>query len=344
MAPPPPVSGGSAGLLGGLLRDVSRSFYLSLRLLPKPVRPQIGLAYLLARATDTIADTRIVPRGDRLETLGRLRERIRGTDTRPVGVESLIQGQSSEAEATLLRRIEEALGLLGTLGSSDLALVRGVLETITSGQELDLRRFPEEPAGVVHSLVSMEELWDYTHRVAGCVGAFWTRICFAHLPHPPGCDVERMVRLGLGYGQGLQLVNILRDIPADLKMGRCYVPSEEMVPLGLRPADLTMPENELKFRPLHLRLSRLAEGRLRDGWDYTLELPRGWWRVRVACALPVLIGRRTLRLLAGSKVLNPSSRVKVPRQEVRGMLARVLLCAPFPKRMARLWDTAPGQG
>ena len=44
-------------LLTELLRDVSRSFYLTLRVLPRPVRPQIGLAYLLARATDTIADT-----------------------------------------------------------------------------------------------------------------------------------------------------------------------------------------------------------------------------------------------------------------------------------------------
>ena len=44
-------------VLNGLLQGVSRSFYLTLRVLPGSIRPQIGLAYLLARTTDTIADT-----------------------------------------------------------------------------------------------------------------------------------------------------------------------------------------------------------------------------------------------------------------------------------------------
>ena len=44
-------------LLGPILRDVSRAFYLTLRVLPGEVRQSIGLFYLLARTTDTIADT-----------------------------------------------------------------------------------------------------------------------------------------------------------------------------------------------------------------------------------------------------------------------------------------------
>jgi farnesyl-diphosphate farnesyltransferase len=47
--------------LTDLLKATSRSFYLTLRVLPAAVRPQISLAYLLARTTDTIADTEIVP-------------------------------------------------------------------------------------------------------------------------------------------------------------------------------------------------------------------------------------------------------------------------------------------
>ena len=46
--------------LNDLLKATSRSFYLTLRVLPAAVRPQIGLAYLLARTTDTIADTELV--------------------------------------------------------------------------------------------------------------------------------------------------------------------------------------------------------------------------------------------------------------------------------------------
>src|SRR5436190_24075837 len=64
--------------LTDLLKQTSRSFYLTLRVLPRAIRPQIGLAYLLARTTDTIADTEIVPVTQRLEALQKLRERILG--------------------------------------------------------------------------------------------------------------------------------------------------------------------------------------------------------------------------------------------------------------------------
>src|SRR5687767_2210133 len=52
-----------------LLKAVSRSFYLSIRLLPAGLRRPIALAYLLARATDTIADTAPLPSNERLAHL-----------------------------------------------------------------------------------------------------------------------------------------------------------------------------------------------------------------------------------------------------------------------------------
>ena len=76
-----PTHQAQSELLGNLLRDVSRSFYLTLRVFPGAVRKQIGLAYLLARTTDTVADTEIVPMQQRLEALERLRTRIKGTAT-----------------------------------------------------------------------------------------------------------------------------------------------------------------------------------------------------------------------------------------------------------------------
>src|SRR5689334_23484713 len=71
-------------LLTALLQEVSRSFYKTLRVLPGKIRPQISLAYLLARTTDTIADTGLVPLEQRLEALAALRKRILGTSTHAV--------------------------------------------------------------------------------------------------------------------------------------------------------------------------------------------------------------------------------------------------------------------
>src|ERR1051325_10166229 len=85
-------------LLTDLLKHVSRSFYLTLRVLPRPIRPQIGLAYLLARTPDTIADTRLVPLEQRLESLRALRERILGTSSAPLEFGELARQQGSTAE------------------------------------------------------------------------------------------------------------------------------------------------------------------------------------------------------------------------------------------------------
>jgi farnesyl-diphosphate farnesyltransferase len=56
--------------LGGkLLASVSRSFYLTLKALPKALREPISLAYLLARTADTMADTVEVPEEVRMQCL-----------------------------------------------------------------------------------------------------------------------------------------------------------------------------------------------------------------------------------------------------------------------------------
>src|SRR5260370_23512733 len=89
-------------ILTSLLRDVSRSFYLTLRVLPAGIRPQIGLAYLLARTTDTIADTELVPSDQRLEALHVLRGRILGRCHAPLKFAELARQQGSPAERALL--------------------------------------------------------------------------------------------------------------------------------------------------------------------------------------------------------------------------------------------------
>src|SRR5579864_4242856 len=99
-------------ILTSLLRDVSRSFYLTLWILPSDIRPQIGLAYLLARTTDTIADTDLVPVDQRLEALQALRERILGRQDAPLEFAELARRQGSPAEAALLGACQTSLDLL----------------------------------------------------------------------------------------------------------------------------------------------------------------------------------------------------------------------------------------
>jgi len=323
-------------LLGYLLKEVSRSFYLTLRVLPGAIRPQIGLAYLLARATDTVADTKLVPVQARLDALQQLRVRILGESSAPLDFGRLAGNQGTPAERVLLERIESALGLLNDLTAEDRRLVRSVLAIITSGQELDLQRFGSASAQHVRALQSAAELDDYTFRVAGCVGEFWTRMCCAHLYANRKLDAAQLVADGIRFGKGLQLVNILRDLPRDLQEGRCYLPEPDLTSLQLRPADLLTPANETRLRPLYSRYLKQAEEHLAVGWRYTNSLPRSSVRVRLACAWPILIGVQTLQLLQHERALDPAHRVKVSRAQVRSILWRSVALYPFAGAWKRL--------
>ena len=316
--------------LNDLLKRTSRSFYLTLRVLPRAVRPQIGLAYLLARTTDTVADTELVPPAQRLEALEQLRARILGGSTARLDFSRLARQQGSPAERTLLERCEDSIALLQKLSADDVHLIHHVLDTIISGQKLDLQRFADASEKNIVALQTETELDDYTWRVAGCVGEFWTKMCRAHLFPDARLDDSPLLTDGVRFGKGLQLVNILRDIPADLRKGRCYLPEDKLKELGLSPADLLQPANEPKLRPLYNAWLDRAQAHLTAGWVYTNTLPWGQMRVRLACAWPILIGIQTIERLRTGNVLDPATRIKINRDEVKAIMTRSILRYPFP--------------
>ena len=329
--------------LNNLLKETSRSFYLTLRVLPGKIRPQIGLAYLLARTTDTIADTAVLPVGRRLDALENLRDQILGKAGSPADFGELARSQDWPAERELLERCGEALTLLDRMEAADRQRIRDVLTTIISGQELDLRRFDGASAENIVALADDAELDDYTYRVAGCVGEFWTKMCWAHLFPQAMLDQRPLEMKGVRFGKGLQLVNILRDLPVDLRNGRCYLPAKELTAEGLIPKDLLNPANEPKFRALYNRYLAMAEKHLAVGWDYTNSLPRRCLRVRLACAWPIMIGLATLAKLRAGNVLDPEQHIKVSRAEVKRLILRSVLAYPFAGRWQKLVSLPAGQ-
>jgi farnesyl-diphosphate farnesyltransferase len=333
-----------------LLQQVSRSFYLTLRVLPAAVRPQIGLAYLLARATDTIADTHLVPLERRQAALREMRGAIVTTAAgRTVllpdfgelaAAHEAPAGQGSHGERLLLETAGRLLEALRSFSREDRQLVCEVLHTITFGQEEDLARFGRAEAGRITALETDEDLDQYTYCVAGCVGEFWTRMCLAHLFRGARLGESTLIAYGIRFGKGLQLVNILRDLPRDLRSGRCYIPRAALADLGLTPKDLLDRAALSRFRPLFQTYLRQAHEHLSTGWAYTEALPYRQVRVRLACAWPLLIGVKTLVRLGGSNVLDDALRIKISRSEIRRLILSSVMRCPFPRAWNRLFDKA----
>ena len=297
-------------LTGPLLQQVSRSFYLTLRVLPAALRPQISIAYLLARASDTIADTEAVPRAKRVICLRELQSL-----TRVPNLGAIAENQASPGERELLARLGECLDHLNAFSTVNCRLTQHLLETIITGQIFDLERFP---AGQLTALSTDAELDRYTYLVAGCVGEFWTKMSQAHLPGLDHLNIEQAIR----FGKGLQLVNILRDIAEDRRRGRQYLPNLDD----------------------YQRWLDVAVAHLDDGWQYTLALPARQWRLRLACTWPIWIGLGTIARLRAVNPRQDGPRVVVPRGEVNRLLLRsVLGCrsnAALDKRYRQLRDHA----
>jgi farnesyl-diphosphate farnesyltransferase len=200
-----------------------------------------------------------------------------------------------------------------------------VLTTIMEGQVQDLRVFPGEDEGKLAALETREDLDRYTYLVAGCVGLFWTEVHVAHRPRLRHWDLPRMRALGVRLGKGLQLTNVLRDLPRDLRHGRCYLPRQDLARLGLEPRDLLDPTRAPAARPVLREWLDTALDHYEAGWQYTFAIPRREARMRLACAWPLLIGLRTLDLLAASpNWLDPAVTLKVPRVRVYGLMAHSL--------------------
>ena len=318
-----------------ILRSVSRSFYLSIRLLPAQLREPIALAYLLARTTDTVADTTRIPGSVRMETLKMLSDGIQGKASPEAvinHVASFVPSQENAAERTLLDSLPDCLKWVEQTGGADRDDIRAVLEKITHGQMLDLHRF-DTPAQV-RALQTAADLDEYTYLVAGCVGEFWTRLCFRHLRDFTSLIPDEMLTLGRRYGMGLQLINVLRDASTDLQAGRCYFPEDELRAVGLSAAQILSQSD--RFQPIYQRWMEKAQNSLECGMQYSRAIRNR--RVRAATVLPALIGARTLALLhkAGATALHHT--IKVPRREVRGMILSLAIHLASPKQIEAIFN------
>ena len=306
----------------GLLRDVSRSFYLSLRALPPPGRGTLSLAYLLARTADTIADTASVSETVRLNSLEQDRVLVKeGGESQNLAQmlrEQFCPKQSDEAERRLMEKFADGIAWLRTMGRRPLAAIQSVLEHIIDGQMLDIRRFPSD--GKLRRLANDTELDDYTWLVAGCVGEFWTQLCASELLESldPAVTTAQMQAWGARMGKGLQLINILRDIGEDTRDGRCYLPCE--------------PE---QLQAEWQRWLQTCVEHLEGGLSYVKHVAHG--KLRYATALPLLLGIQTVAKMRAATWEQVLKGVKISRLDVASILAQAMIACRSPEALERLY-------
>lgn len=280
-----------------LLVKTSRTFALSIPLLPEPTRREVGIAYLLFRIADTFEDAVSWPRERRLAALRELDELLASPAAAGERVAGWLAPPPPIPHAgyqELLAASPAVLTAYAELGSKARDVIRRHLGRTISG----MARFVagSDERGVL-ALSTLAELREYCYAVAGIVGEM---LCELFLLDAAALApvAERMRARAAAFGEGLQLVNILKDAGGDAREGRCYLPAG--VPraevLALARADLEAAREYV--RALH-----------------EVHAPRG---LIAFTALPVLLAADSLDL-----VERHGPGAKVSRQQVGVLVAQL---------------------
>lgn len=286
--------------LEDILKGTSRAFYLSLAVLPAPVRAPLSLAYLIARAADTIADSPATSNRSNLDILQQFHHGLR-EKSRVEIIEPGLVRPAKEKETRLLEALPQLDHQLRLRPEAERESILEVVGTLVEGMIWDQALFSTaSDPNRSRSGLSDSELERYTFLVAGCVGPFWSKICTLGGPNLGHLLEEDHLLTAREFGKGLQWVNILRDIPQDQLQARFYLPSLEA------PA----------FRDRFLSQSRRALKALARATRYPLLFPFGQMRHRMSVLWPLALGLRTLEKLFLESGPRPGRRVKVPRTEV----------------------------
>ncbi len=289
-----------------LLKSVSRSFYLSMKFLPAAMREPVSLGYLLARTSDTLADTAAVSIEERSEALKKYRDAVCDEAELDGDFSIFRDALIHEGERRLLENASPILDWHRSQKRENRTLVSEVLKTITTGQQWDL---DSKEVGDAETLLL------YTYRVAGCVGEFWTHTGFENLGEK-FADFENkssMLESGKQLGQGLQLINILRDLHEDLANGRCYLPADELQSAGWDGGSPLRPDI---VDPVFRKWLEQCRHFLRSGRTYIDKVKSR--RIRFSTKLPLLLAEATADKLEAAGVEGVmTGKIKITRKEVR---------------------------
>ena len=213
--------------LDALLEASSRTFALSIPLLPEPVRRQTTIAYLLFRIADTFEDEPAWSTSEKLAGLDAVRDLLTAAsgDAHEAAAsldairEMLAGAELSETGyRELLEQTEPVLGEFAALDAGVRAMIAGHLGRTIDGMAGYLRR--DRPA------TTIDEVRLYCYHVAGIVGELLTDLFVRHNPSLEPV-AAKLTELSPRFGEALQLVNILRDANADAADGRKYIPGPE---------------------------------------------------------------------------------------------------------------------
>lgn len=302
------------------LAQHSRTFAIPIAMLNAPLEQGVTTAYLLCRIADTVEDNPHAAPRAREELFRRLLDVLDDVSEAEVFTTECTRVDGfTEEERVLLAGLPRVLRVFREVpGHRDAA--RWISELVR-GMAIYAQRQPDVSDGVV-ALTTMADLDRYCYFVAGAIGQMLTELFAAHLSLSNAAR-GTMQQFAEGFGRGLQLVNILRDMSGDLERRVCFIPRAELARHGLSPLDITDPARASRVHQALEPLFELAERSLDEALEYVLSIPSSARDVRSFCLIPLWLAVVTLKECHRSpSLLDPRARVKLSRVQVTELIAQ----------------------
>ena len=318
----------SESRLSYLLQHVSRTFALTIPVLPKLLAQQVGISYLLCRACDSIEDDPDLPNQRKILLMNLFVEVLRKErDTDQfIGLVSDELHFSNPYEKEVFTDLGHIIDTLYSYPETVRSVILKSVWIMSDGMSIYQN---------ITFIDSQKQLDRYCYSVAGIVGELLANL-FSIKVRVSDELKQKLIHLSVSFGEGLQLTNIYKDIWDDASRGVCWLPIgiENSDPQSVSRQLLQMNAHE---KSLFMRKQvSVALGHLWNAAEFIVTIPRRAYGIRRFCFICVSLAFMTLRNIYGNPVFLTAKDIKITRAEVKSVILRSFVY-PLSNSLIRLY-------
>lgn len=306
-------------VLAAQVHNVSRSFSFVIDQLPKALRREVQVAYLLFRMGDNIEDTAALSPEEKSRLLSGLLDAF--AEGRPYSPQLELSKSDqwtdlTEGEHELMKVCDSVIMAFSSLQSSAKKSLLQQAEIMFKGMAEIQRDYRLD--GYV-SLPDTDALEKYCYYVAGTVGDYLTDRFLERMPELDVKNRAQMLGSSRAFALVLQVTNILRDVRDDHEHGHIFYPRSLF-------ADFSAPGLLDKDSRVHV----LEAGRKMVSWllpsvrlatAYIPAIPKSEPSLRLFCTIPYVMAIKTITMSALNPDVFGAKSVKMSRWQTRKTVA-----------------------
>jgi len=296
-----------------LLQNVSRTFALTIPVLPAGLREPVSNGYLLCRIIDTIEDDPALNLQQKRKFSSQFTRVVTGEESAEKfagELAKILSDVTTPAEHELIQLTPAVIGITHSFNQQQREALSSCVQIMAEG----MLHFQEKDTS--SGLDDMAEMEHYCYVVAGVVGEMLTKLFCDYSP-AIAINKQEMMALSKRFGQGLQMTNILKDIWDDYDRGACWLPRSIFNNQGFDLKNLTLNQRSLEFEQGLEQLIAIAQNQLSDALQYTVLIPRNETGIRNFCLWALGMAVLTIRKLNKHKNFSDGNQVKITRRSVK---------------------------